>query len=99
MSQEPPVAENASASRWNVEERAWKQELPNLPDEVIALLATPIVVTASALVRNASVPSAAPVPAEAPVRDVAPRFLPPEPPQREPARRRLSRSRTAARIA
>ena len=40
--------ENVSASCWTVEERAWKQELPHLPDEVIALLATPVVVTASA---------------------------------------------------
>lgn len=31
---------------WTVEERAWKQELPFLPDEVIALLASPVVVTA-----------------------------------------------------
>jgi hypothetical protein len=40
--------ENVSASCWTVEERAWKQELPHLPDEVIALLATNVVVTASA---------------------------------------------------
>jgi hypothetical protein len=45
MSEQPSVAEPASASRWSVEERAWKQELPDLPDEVIALLATPVVVT------------------------------------------------------
>ncbi len=48
MTQEPDVAESASTSCWSVEERAWKQELPHLPDEVIALLATPVVVTASA---------------------------------------------------
>lgn len=40
--------ENASASCWTVQQRAWKQELPHLPDEMIALLATPVVVTASA---------------------------------------------------
>ena len=48
MTQEPDVVESASTSCWSVEERAWKQELPHLPDEVIALLATPVVVTASA---------------------------------------------------
>jgi hypothetical protein len=31
---------------WTVEERAWKQELPNLPDDIIALLADPVVVSA-----------------------------------------------------
>ena len=33
---------------WSVEERAWKQDLPYLSDDVIALLATPVIVTASA---------------------------------------------------
>jgi hypothetical protein len=32
---------------WSVEERAWKQDLPHLPDDVIALLATPVIVTVS----------------------------------------------------
>jgi hypothetical protein len=41
-------ARDVADHRWSVEERAWKQELPHLPDEVIALLATPVVVTASA---------------------------------------------------
>jgi hypothetical protein len=47
-SEHEAAAENAPASRWSVEERAWKQELPHLPDDVIALLATPVVVHASA---------------------------------------------------
>jgi hypothetical protein len=51
MARELDVDENASASCWTVEERAWKQELPDLPDDVIALLATPVVVTASAFGR------------------------------------------------
>jgi hypothetical protein len=33
-------------SLWTVEERAWKQELPDLPDDIIALLAEPVVVSA-----------------------------------------------------
>jgi hypothetical protein len=33
--------------RWTVEERAWKQELPHLSDDVIALLAPPVIVTAT----------------------------------------------------
>lgn len=34
-------------TRWTVQERAWKQDLPDLPDDVIALLAPPVVVSAS----------------------------------------------------
>jgi hypothetical protein len=30
-------------SRWSVAEAGWKDLLPDLPDEVIALLATPVV--------------------------------------------------------
>jgi hypothetical protein len=52
MARELDVDENASASCWTVEERAWKQDLPDLPDEMIALLATPVVVTASAFGRT-----------------------------------------------
>jgi hypothetical protein len=33
-------------SLWTVEEHAWKQDLPDLPDDVIALLADPVVVCA-----------------------------------------------------
>jgi hypothetical protein len=40
------VAENRSTARWTVEDHAWKQVLPDLPDHVTALLATPVVVTA-----------------------------------------------------
>jgi hypothetical protein len=32
---------------WTVQDRAWKQDLPDLPDDVIALLAPPVVVSAS----------------------------------------------------
>jgi len=34
---------------WSVEESGWKQLLPDLPDDVIALLATPVVVSAESL--------------------------------------------------
>jgi len=34
-------------TRWTVQDRAWKQDLPDLPDDVIALLAPPVVVSAS----------------------------------------------------
>ena len=44
------VADSCSAACWSVEERAWKQDLPDLPDDVIALLAPPVVVTASSTV-------------------------------------------------
>lgn len=33
--------------RWTVQERDWKQDLPDLPDDVIALLAPSVVVSAS----------------------------------------------------
>jgi hypothetical protein len=33
----------ADEPRWSVAEAAWKDLLPDLPDEVIALLATPVV--------------------------------------------------------
>jgi hypothetical protein len=33
----------AEESRWSVAEAGWKDLLPDLPDEVIALLATPVV--------------------------------------------------------
>jgi hypothetical protein len=41
---------------WSVEERAWKQDLPHLSDDVIALLATPVIVTASAWVESGPPP-------------------------------------------
>ena len=42
-----PAAPASSETRWTVQERAWKQDLPDLPDDVIALLAPPVVVSAS----------------------------------------------------
>ena len=43
------VEVSRSTSSWSVAECGWKQILPDLPDDVIALLATPVVVTAEAL--------------------------------------------------
>ncbi|MEV4518126.1 hypothetical protein AB0K00_55370 [Dactylosporangium sp. NPDC049525] len=40
-------------SRWTVQERAWKQDLPDLPDDVIALLAPPVVVSVSTIAGRA----------------------------------------------
>jgi hypothetical protein len=46
-------------TRWTVQERAWKQDLPDLPDDVIALLAPPVVVSASTIAGR-TVPGAGP---------------------------------------
>jgi hypothetical protein len=39
------------AARWSVAECGWRKLLPELPDEVIALLATPVVVSVESLDR------------------------------------------------
>jgi len=39
---------DVSAARFSVADCAWKQVLPDLPDDMIALLATPVVVCAEA---------------------------------------------------
>jgi hypothetical protein len=83
----PAYAENLC---WSVEGRAWKQDLPHLADDVIALLATPVIVTASAWVEG--------VPPRDPASNV--RVLAPAPPLHN-RRRTVSRyvPRTAARTA
>jgi hypothetical protein len=68
------IEESRSTACWSVEERAWKQELPDLPDEVIALLAAPVVVSTSQY--REAVP--APVPGHS---ERMPRFLAPAPPR------------------
>ena len=77
MSQlEVPYADielSSSTSSWSVAECGWKQILPDLPDEVIAMLATPVLVTASAL-KAALLP---PAPRPAPVEACTPKFLAP----------------------
>ncbi len=72
----------SSESSWSVAECGWKQILPDLPDEVIELLATPVVVTTSAW--TAHVPQRR-TPAEviAPVIEACtPTFLAPAPSRR-----------------
>jgi hypothetical protein len=46
---EADVAASQGAARWSVAECGWKKLLPDLPDDVIALLADPVVVSAQAL--------------------------------------------------
>ncbi|MET7399981.1 hypothetical protein ABZS66_41500 [Dactylosporangium sp. NPDC005572] len=85
---------DSSTTLWTVQERAWKEELPDLPDEVIALLAPPVVVSASA--RSASAPLDAD-PAPAPALVHTPRFLSPAVPAGPMAASRSARRRTAGR--
>jgi hypothetical protein len=46
---EADVAASCGGARWSVAGCGWKKLLPDLPDDVITLLATPIVVSARAL--------------------------------------------------
>ncbi|GAB3862580.1 hypothetical protein ACFPIJ_55645 [Dactylosporangium cerinum] len=55
----PAELDDSADTCWTVQERAWKQELPDLPDDVIALLAPPVVVLASTIAGRA-VPRAVP---------------------------------------
>jgi len=67
------MSTETSATRWTVQERTWKQELPGLPDDVIALLAPPVVVSASVWTAPAAPPpppAAAPLSPAVPVRNV-----------------------------
>ena len=43
-----------SETRWTVQDRTWKDELPELPEDVSALLAPPVVVCAGAIRRRTS---------------------------------------------
>jgi hypothetical protein len=76
-----------STSSWSVAGGGWKQLLPDLPDDVIAMLATPVVVTAEALTapRQKPVKSIA-----ATTTEVTPRFLAPAPPKRVRPRQRFA---------
>src|SRR2546430_3845070 len=68
---EADVVASRGTSRWSVAEGGWKKLLPDLPDDVIELLADPVVVSVQAL-------TAAPPPSP-PNRDAEPtrRLLPP----------------------
>ncbi|HKD98690.1 MAG TPA: hypothetical protein VKB69_14015 [Micromonosporaceae bacterium] len=92
-----PLAEvegSRSATSWSVAEIGWKQLLPDLPDDVIALLATPVVVTAESLAPSPAPadpgdgPGPAKVAPQAVIDACTPRFLAPAPPERTRANRR-----------
>jgi hypothetical protein len=75
-----------STSSWSVAGSGWKQLLPDLPDDVIAMLATPVVVTAESFATpRRPVRSLAVTPSE-----VTPRFLAPAPPKRVRPRQRFA---------
>jgi hypothetical protein len=63
-----PVAADIAASqgegRWSVDRSGWKKVLPDLPDEVIALLATPVVVCVDSLAAAVVTPRTGPDGAE-----------------------------------
>jgi hypothetical protein len=87
-----PFAEvegSRSAAAWSVAESGWKQVLPDLPDDVIAMLATPVVVTAESLAGSVARPRAA-VDLQAEIGDCTPRFLAPAPPKRIRPRHRFA---------
>jgi hypothetical protein len=76
-----------STSSWSIGGGGWKQLLPDLPDDVIAMLATPVVVSAESL----SAPRRKPVKSiAAPATEVTPRFLAPAPPKRVRAHQRFA---------
>lgn len=66
-----------------------EQILPDLPDDVIALLATPVVVTAEALIPAPSRPIETTVAAT--IEECTPRFLAPAPPRRMARQHRRAR--------
>jgi hypothetical protein len=79
---EADVVASRGTSRWSVAECGWKKLLPDLPDDVIELLADPVVVSAHAF-------TVAPaVKAPVPDRETTPRFLAPAPPRAHRLRHR-----------
>jgi hypothetical protein len=88
---EADIAASLGSARWSVAEQGWKKLLPDLPDDVIALLAAPVVVSARALQPDEGDVERYPAPDEpcAGFRtDCTPRFLAPAPPRLGRARRR-----------
>jgi hypothetical protein len=71
------IERSRGMSSWSVAECGWKQLLPDLPDDVIAMLATPVVVTAETLAPRRPQPVAPVAPAAC-----TPMFLAPAPPRR-----------------
>jgi hypothetical protein len=78
------VERSQSTASWSVAECGWKQILPDLPDDVIAMLATPVVVTAASLSAEAfTLRPSVPVPVAVPaVEECTPMFLAPAPSRR-----------------
>ena len=83
---EADVAASQGGTRWSVAECGWKKLLPDLPDDVIALLADPVVVSARTL---AGTPARRPEPAPAGYGERTPRFLALAPPRARRARHRI----------
>ncbi len=79
------VAASQGAARWSVAECGWKKLLPDLPDDVIALLADPVVVSAQAL--GASAP-ALHEPGPGGYGECVPQFLAPAAPRAHRVRHR-----------
>jgi len=94
---EADVRASQGEARWSVAEQGCKKLLPELPDDVIALLAAPVVVSASALPGAGEPPEDEdveryPSPADpcalAGYADCTPHFLAPAPPRSARSRRR-----------
>ncbi len=90
------VEASRGEARWSVARSGWKKLLPDLPDEVIALLAAPVVVSAATLGGAAEDDERYPAPAEPCATmnfsygtDCTPRFLAPAPPRSRRSRRRI----------
>lgn len=82
---DPGVAASQGAARWSVAEDGWKRLLPELPDDVIALLADPVVVSAQALAAPAPAPRE---PARGGYGECVPQFLAPATPRSHRVRTR-----------
>jgi hypothetical protein len=82
------VVASRGASRWSVAECGWKKLLPDLPDDVIALLADPVVVSARALTRAPATTVERTAPDANGYGETTPRFLAPAPPRARRVRHR-----------
>ena len=80
---EADVVASRGTSRWSVAECGWKKLLPDLPDDVIELLADPVLVSAQAWTAPAP---ASPVPNG--YGETTPRFLAPAAPRAHRVRHR-----------
>jgi hypothetical protein len=81
---EADVIASRGTSRWSVAECGWKKLLPDLPDDVIELLADPVLVSAHAWTATAAARVAVPNGYGEPT----PRFLAPAAPRAHRVRHR-----------